>query len=194
MNESMKQVGCFLLFMVFCSLSCTRKNSYADGILQLQSRPVSLPLDKMRCMWNGRDTIVGGEEYAKGMKLVVYYDSAACSSCGLKTMYLWDKLIEELESCGKDVSLCFVFAPLKKDMGEFRLAMRTMPPLVPVYVDTVGVFARENPHLPREAMYHTFLLDEENRVVLVGDPSRNERIKELFWQIVEEKSGKCEIR
>lgn len=105
MNESMKQVGCFLLFMVFCSLSCTRKNSYADGILQLQSRPVSLPLDKMRCMWNGRDTIVAGEEYAKGMKLVVYYDSAACSSCGLKTMYLWDKLIEELESCGKDVSL-----------------------------------------------------------------------------------------
>lgn len=55
-----------------------------------------------------------------------------------------------------------------------------------------GVFARENPHLPREAMYHTFLLDEENRVVLVGDPSRNERIKELFWQIVEEKSGKRE--
>ncbi len=65
--------------------------------------------------------------------------------------------------------------------------MRTMAPLLPVHVDTAGIFIRENPHIPREAVYHTFLLDKDNRVVLVGNPSRSEKIKEMFWQIVEEK-------
>ena len=39
---------------------------------------------------------------------------------------------------------------------------------------------------------HTFLLDENNNVLLVGNPLENEKIKKLFWQIVEEKLGKRE--
>ena len=65
----------------------------------------------------------------------------------------------------------------KKDLEEFYFTMRTMAPLLPVHVDTAGVFIRENPHIPREAVYHTFLLDKDNRVVLVGNPSRSEKIK-----------------
>lgn len=107
-------------------------------------------------------------------------------------MYLWDGLIHDLESYGKSVSLCFIFMPLQKDLEEFYFTMRTMAPLLPVHVDTAGVFIRENPHIPREAVYHTFLLDKDNRVVLVGNPSRSEKIKEMFWQIVEEKLGKRE--
>ena len=82
--------------------------------------------------------------------------------------------------------------PLEKDLEEFYFTMRTMAPLLPVHVDTAGIFIRENPHIPREAVYHTFLLDKDNRVVLVGNPSRSEKIKEMFWQIVEEKLGKRE--
>ena len=37
-----------------------------------------------------------------------------------------------------------------------------------------------------------FLLDEDNNVLLVGNPIWNEKIKEMFWQIVEEKLGKRE--
>ena len=185
-------VNVLILLAIACSISCSKKREHADGILQLQSHPVSLSLDKMQCIWNGKDTVVKDGCHVQDLKLVVYYDSAACSSCGLKTMYLWDCLIGDLESYGKSVSLCFIFAPLKKNLGEFHLTMRTMPPLVPVYVDTAGVFDRENSHLPKDALYHTFLLDERNRVVLVGDPSRNERIKEMFWQIVEERFGKRE--
>ena len=80
----------------------------------LQSRPVSLSLDKMRCMWNGKDTVVSEERYDTDFKLVVYSDTAACSSCGLKTMYLWDDLIHDLESYGKSVSLCLSSCRCKK--------------------------------------------------------------------------------
>ena len=188
----MRYTGVLLLLTALCFVSCTGKKDFKDGIVQLQSRPVSLSLDKMRCMWNGKDTVVSEERYDTDFKLVVYSDTAACSSCGLKTMYLWDDLIHALESYGKSVSLCFIFMPLQKDLEEFYFTMRTMAPLLPVHVDTAGIFIRENPHIPREAVYHTFLLDKDNRVVLVGNPSRSEKIKEMFWQIVEEKLGKRE--
>ncbi len=181
-----------MLLTALYFVSCTGKKDFKDGIVQLQSRPVSLSLDKMRCMWNGKDTVVSEERYDTDFKLVVYSDTVACSSCGLKTMYLWDGLIHDLESYGKSVSLCFIFMPLQKDLEEFYFTMRTMAPLLPVHVDTAGIFIRENPHIPREAVYHTFLLDKDNRVVLVGNPSRSEKIKEMFWQIVEEKLGKRE--
>lgn len=41
-------------------------------------------------------------------------------------------------------------------------------------------------------MFHTFLLDEDNNVLLVGNPLENKKIEEMFWQIVEEKLGKRE--
>ena len=43
-----------------------------------------------------------------------------------------------------------------------------------------------------ELRFHTFLLDENNNVLLVGNPLDNEKIEEMFWQIVEKKLGKRE--
>jgi len=44
--------------------------------------------------------------------------------------------------------------------------------------------------LPKDNLLHTFLLDENNNVILVGNPVRNKKIKEMFYKIVEEKLGK----
>lgn len=106
----MRYTGVLLLLTALCFVSCTGKKDFKDGIVQLQSRPVSLSLDKMRCMWNGKDTVVSEERYDTDFKLVVYSDTAACSSCGLKTMYLWDDLIHDWNPmervCRSVLSLC----------------------------------------------------------------------------------------
>ena len=59
-------------------------------------------------------------------------------------------------------------------------------------MDTLGVFIDDNKHIPHHPDMHTFLLDEDNNVLLVGNPLENEKIEEMFWQIVEEKLGKRE--
>ena len=46
-----------------------------------------------------------------------------------------------------------------------------------------------NPNLPSESMYHTFMLDENNRVILVGDPMLNKQIEDMMLSIVDEKLG-----
>ena len=105
---------------------------------------------------------------------------------------MWNEMLDKTKMYDPELAVYFIFLPLKKDLDSFYFTMRTMSPSLPIYVDTAGIFIRENPHIPREAVYHTFLLDKDNRVVLVGNPSRSEKIKEMFWQIVEEKLGKRE--
>ena len=59
-----------------------------------------------------------------------------------------------------------------------------------IFVDTANVFTESNPNIPSESMYHTFLLDENNNVILVGNPIVNEKIADMLPSIVEEKLGK----
>ena len=48
------------------------------------------------------------------MFLASYRGGEACSSCGLKAMYLRDGRIHDWEPYGKSVSPCFIFMPLQK--------------------------------------------------------------------------------
>lgn len=90
----------------------------------------------------------------------------------------------------KKLGFCFLLNPSKEGMGNLELALRTSNLKHPVFIDTTGVFMRKNSHIPKEQMLHTFLLDENNKVILVGDPVRNKRIYELFRKKVVEKLGK----
>lgn len=57
----------------------------------------------------------------------------------------------------------------------------------PIYMDTTGVFRRTNPQLPSNPMLHTFLLDENNEVLAVGNPLENEKNRP---DVLENREGK----
>ena len=42
---------------------------------------------------------------------------------------------------------------------------------------------------PSESMFHTFRLDENNKVILVGNPMLNKQIEDMMLSIVDEKLG-----
>ena len=46
--------------------------------------------------------------------------------------------------------------------------------------DVDGEFISHNPNIPDNKLLHTFMLDENNNVILIGDPTINSRIEELF--------------
>jgi len=50
-----------------------------------------------------------------------------------------------------------------------------------------GSFERLNPHLPKDERFHTFLLDENNKVILVGYPVNNPKLKELYLKELNKK-------
>ena len=52
------------------------------------------------------------------------------------------------------------------------------------YLDSANIFEHQNQHIPSDVLFHTFLLDENMNVVLVGDPIRNKEINKIFWDIL----------
>ncbi len=115
------------------------------------------------------------------MKLVVYVDSTSCSSCLIKNMYHWYDIIDEIKRrYHEKLKIVFIFNPIKKQLRMFVYAYRNSAFGYPIFVDTTNVFRKMNTHIPNNKEYHIFLLNEKNRVVLVGCPLTNPELKEIY--------------
>ena len=67
---------------------------------------------------------------------------------------------------------------VQQTIADYRLQF-------PVLLDTAGIFERSNPQLPENPVFHTFLLDRDNRVVLVGSPLGNPKMWELYKSTID---------
>lgn len=183
MNKRDSIIYIFLLFI--CCLSCNKGLKIEKEVRTLQSCPINLPLDSLEYISNGY-TILNSNDH---LKFIVYSDTTACSSCEIKQMYKWDGFIKEVKAFNKNIEIYFIFSPQRKNIDIFYFLMTTNPPASPIFVDTTNIFLRSNLHIPKNPALHTFLLDEKNNVILVGNPLKNKHIEEMFWRIVKEKSG-----
>lgn len=186
----------FLLLIFFCVTvlqSCNHEEERFKGYVEnLRKDPISVPLDKLSCLFDEEKISIISVNDSCMLKLVIYTDSIECSSCRMKEMYKWDDFLSKLGAYSSQIEVFFIFAPLYSNMGLFKMVAKDLPQNYPIYIDTTNIFYRENPQIPSNPALHTFLLDEQNNVILVGNPLKNKKIEKLFWQIVEEKLGKRE--
>lgn len=99
-------------------------------------------------------------------------------------MDLWNPLLEYSKSYNGLLNFYFIFRPAKKDIKDVKLVLsKNVKFNYPVFLDTLGEFEKLNPHLPKNKALHTFLLDENNNVILVGDPLLNKKIERCFIRL-----------
>ena len=154
-----------------------------EKISSLQSQPIKLCLDEMRCRNKYGDTIVV-DSVKPRYRMVVYVDSSACSPCTLDKMFVWNESIKKARRQGSMLKHVFIVAPKPEQIEDAYLSIESNGLDSPVYVDTAYAFRKANPHLPEERMYHSFLLDEKDSVVIVGNPIENPKIDSLINVIV----------
>lgn len=179
-----------LVFVLFFYLSGCR-NQIKNEIKQMQSQRFNIDTKQMIQTVNGKDTII---HFKKDhiLKLVIFTDSTSCTSCAMKQMYHWDPFIDKAYKSNHMLQLMFVFSPKKNEIDLLNKSLKIAIYDYPIYIDTLSVFEKMNPHLPKNKALHTFLLDEHNQVILVGSPLYNKKIEEMFYKIVEEKLGKLQ--
>lgn len=115
-------------------------------------------------------------------RYVCYLDSSECTPCALKSAYLWN---EEISRFTKDKNHFSVFYILStKKNKDLQVQIKESGFCQNVYIDTCGVFAKRNPHIPNNTMFHTFLMDKNNNIVLVGNPIKNKKIRKKFFEIM----------
>ncbi len=178
----------FLLLACVMGTSCNDAERIKKKIKRMQLQETHLHLSEMDLYTmedNEKEVLYSFERCP--MKLVVYVDSTSCSSCLMKNMYHWYDVIDEVERRyhGK-LKTVFIFNPIKKQLRIFEYAYRNSAFGYPIFVDTTNVFRRMNTHIANSKEYHTFLLNEENRVVLVGCPLTNPEVKEMLFDWVDQ--------
>jgi len=114
-------------------------------------------------------------------KVLTYIDSVGCASCKLQ-LPRWKEWVYEVDSLtGGQVPFLFYFHP--KDMKELRYLTRRDSFSYPVCFDEKDELNQLN-RFPSDMTFQTFLLDRNNRVVAIGNPIHNPKVKDLYLDLM----------
>ena len=139
--------------------------------------------DSTRQIFLGRDTVAFDFSHCMA-KLVIYTDSMSCSSCQIDRMYEYEEMIDFRSETGEKYLPVFIFSPRKGQGDNIRYTLSITRFRYPVLLDEAGGFPRLNPHIPSDNRCHAFLLDKNGKVILVGNPSRNPALWELYKKTI----------
>lgn len=114
-------------------------------------------------------------------KIVTYINSEGCTSCKMK-LKSWDKFIKELK-LSSDITINFLMVINTDEKKVVETLLKQNDFNNPVAIDPKGDYDRIN-LLPAKSDYQTFLLDNNNKVLVIGNPVNNPKIKELYKQII----------
>ena len=164
-----------IISILFVSCGETEKERISRLINEWSGKEIMFPGNLYFVSLNKDTTYLPKSEYT----IVTYVDSMGCTSCKLKLME-WRRLITQLDSA-KNTSVLFFLHP--KDKNEIFHALRRDNFIYPVCIDEQDNFNNLN-KLPVDERFQTFLLDKDNKVVAIGNPVQNPKVKELYLNII----------
>lgn len=173
-----------MLLVLFLSLGGCSGGSSKDNITNLLKEWVGKTiLYPSNCYFTvyGKDTVKHSMWDAQ-YKIVNYVDSMGCLSCKLN-LSKWKVFIVELDSIytGKTTTALFLSSKRRKEI--LHLLKRENFDY-PICIDEADSFNKLN-HFPTEPAYQTFLLDEDDKVLAIGNPINNPKVKELYLKIIQ---------
>ena len=178
-------------FNKYCVLSSLLLLSCKQSILKeelgtFHGAHIELMLDSMQTGFPKNDmTSIKQSQYI----YVSYIDSITCTSCALSHLSDWHALTENISQ--SSFTNIFIIAPSKNEKEKvIENISKNLIDGNRIYIDTSMVFERHNPNLPKTQLAHTFLIDKDRKVILIGDPLKNIRVEEIFNNIIRNNKNK----
>lgn len=169
------KVVALFVFVAAGFVGCTSRTP-SESVMGME---VTLPLDEMMLYpADKRDTL---PDYR--YRYVVYVDSLECSPCKIIHMGIWNHFCSELADAR--TAFCMIFSPPKGKVAEMKRVYDTYRHRIPIYIDTLGVFERDNPQFAQlPSTFHSFLLDTEGKMVVIGDASTNHYARDEVFDVI----------
>ena len=165
-----------LFYLLFCS-ACkeSRQEQVVRLVYEWDGKAIHFSSHSIFTVM-GQDTVTSVDEKGK-YRIISYVDLAGCS-CKLQ-LPKWKELIRETDSLlGNKLIHHFYFHP--KDL---KYVLRRDRFNYPACIDLQDAFNRLN-RFPSDMTFQTFLLDSLNRVVAIGNPVHNAKVKELYLSLL----------
>jgi hypothetical protein len=182
------------MFIAICLFSCRKDGEgrvHATKIVtEWIGKEVRFPKG-VPCVSMGKDT-AHIDLYSDNYKIMLYVDSLGCTSCRLK-LSTWKKIIEESDTVFNiNPEFVFFFQPKKTDEKELLHIFRQNGFRHPVFIDKDNEIGKLNNFLS-DPEYQCFLLDKDNKVMMVGNPALNRGIWALFKKVITIRETKTRV-
>ena len=178
----MKTLNLIILVLLPIFFSCKNEQKEKEKEKQImelvnewQGKQIVFPENSIftRYLTDTTDYQIPQSEY----KVLIYVDSIGCTSCKLQ-LHKWKELIEYTDSVTQNkVPFLFFFHP--KDAKERRYLLKRDGFDRPICIDLDDRLNKLN-KFPADMTFQTFLLDQNNKVAILGNPVHNTAVKELY--------------
>ena len=168
----------FILNLPSCQEN-TQKKEIMEMVKSWQEKEIIFPEELIFTKY-GKDTVkynIPVSDY----KIIMYVDSVGCTECKLQ-LHKWKEFITEVDSLTNGaVPVLFFFYP--KDLREISFLLRRDSIHIPVCIDKQNRMNRIN-HFPSHQMYQCFLVNKENKVICIGNPVHNRKIRDIYLSTI----------
>lgn len=161
-------------------ISNASKRTLEQQIITMHGIPINLNFESAKAFFCGRDTTYMSSPVKK---LIMFADSTMCSGCFIGKLAEYFEVNDTI--LFRHFQLLVVMHP--KSGYQDEVILRLQHEKFPFWciVDSHGEFIKNNQNIPDNKLLHTFTIDEENRIILVGDPKGNNRIMNLLIKTIE---------
>ncbi len=178
MNLRYRKISFFLcLLLISCHQTTVSENEqYINKVLGTQ---IKLPKERdveIKSITNHINN--GCELNHKNKKKIICYLSNECNIC-IEELIYWKSIIEECEKYHVDISFYIKI----KDWDHINRLLKAWNFTHPIKIDSNGEFEKLNSYV-YDPSFNTFLVDENNKIILFGNPVKSERIKVMFYEFI----------
>lgn len=172
-----------LYYVVFLCLigmtsSCS-KDSSKKYFAEMMSNPLCVNRAKYISVSSDSLSVKPFSKY----RLIRYVDASYCGLCTYKQVCSDLSNIDELLQIPQTV----IIKIHSTDMTQIKFYSKILKNRYEVLLDTAEVFVCENRFVPDNNKYRIFLVDNNDSIILIGNPLSNKRMLELYKQVVARK-------
>jgi hypothetical protein len=173
-----------VFFIILLGFFSCHKNNEKKQITQTLTKMYNKKIlfnQNLQAKFMGADTISFEIEEVRP-KIIIYINRGGCTPCKLK-LSEWKDYMANVHSINKKISFIFIVAPENITELDKEFIINDFKHIV--YYDLNTNFEEIN-NLPKDSKYHTFMVNNMNKIILVGNPVINSKINELYLHKIKE--------
>lgn len=172
-----KVINCINFLLLIALFACNENSSIDDTVKNLYGKRIEIDWDGM--IASPPDSVKFDYE-KRPFKVVAKFENEVCAPCFLGHLEACTKLMELFPE-DSVAYICIVPAEEKEIMT--RIESNDYSNLC-IISDVDDKYSSKNRIKGYRSFFQTYLLDRRNRIVIVGDPLRNNKIRELYLEKV----------
>lgn len=170
-----------LLILIFTACKESEHQYLTRMVAEWENKQIQFPSNIQLTDLSGTNTSF--DSIKCKYTIVTYIDSIGCLSCKLK-LTEWKLFIEQLNSkVPNTVRILLAFYSANKQEIKYLLKRDSFN--YPVFFDEHDSLNKLN-GFPMKESFRSFLLGENSKVVAIGNPVHNPKIKDLYLKIIQD--------